>query len=90
VSPECQCDRHGLQEETFVCQHIVASLRDGLPRGFYWPRDSDQNRPDAWCSECNERLLQADWEWTPPTIEAAGVRLLCGRCYDDAKALNGF
>jgi hypothetical protein len=85
-----RCDRHGLQEEAFVCQHIVASLGDRLVRGFHWPRDSAQTRPDAWCSECNERLRQANWEWTAAAEHAAGVRLVCGRCYDEAKALNGF
>jgi hypothetical protein len=82
-----QCDKHGLQDETFVCQHIVATLVDGVPRGFHWA-NSDRSRPDAWCSRCNETSNGGDW--TPETERAAGVKLLCGACYDAAKALNGF
>jgi hypothetical protein len=87
---DIQCERHGLQEETFVCQHIVTSLQDREPRGFHWPGESNQRRPDAWCSECNERLRQAGWEWTSEAERQANIQLLCGGCYDDAKGLNGF
>jgi hypothetical protein len=90
MAHEVRCERHGLQDETFVCQHVVSSLHDRAPRGFHWSQGSDQHRPDAWCSECNERLRQGGWEWTRETEQAAGVRLLCGACYDEAKALNGF
>jgi len=30
------CDEHDTQPETFVCQHVVQSLRDRIPRGFFW------------------------------------------------------
>ena len=81
------CAEHGPQPETFVCQHIVDTLRDKIARGFFWAADSDTERPDAWCADC-ERLVHAAGDWTPAVLEVAHVQLLCALCYDDAKALN--
>ena len=85
-----ECDQHGRQQETFVCQHVVQTLRDRRPRGFFWPGESNDPRPDAWCTECNQLLKAAGWEWSEPAIEHAHIQILCGACYDEAKALNGF
>ena len=85
-----ECTRHGRQQETFVCQHVVQTLRDRRPRGFFWPGESEDPRPDAWCSECNQILKAAEWEWTERAIGHAHIQVLCGSCYDEAKALNGF
>ena len=83
-----ECDEHGLQDETFVCQHIVQSLTDNQPYGFWWPGDSEQARPDAWCTACNELNHAEGGEWTEKALELASVKLLCGACYDKAKAIN--
>ncbi len=83
-----QCATHGEQEETFVCQHIVQGLRDNVPNGFWWPSDSDKTRPDAWCTLCNELVTDAGGEWTDEVLEIVQVKLLCGACYDRAKAMN--
>lgn len=82
-----QCDIHGRQEETFVCQHIVQSLHDEIPRGFNWPASSTQNRPDAWCHECHEKVEKSNWEWTEKNLKFANVHSLCGLCYDRAKEI---
>ena len=82
------CNEHGEQAETFVCQHIVRTVQDGRPRGFFWSSDDASEYPDAWCSECNERLRVAGWQWTPDVISLASVQLLCAGCYARAKALN--
>jgi len=85
-----ECHQHGSQPETFVCEHVVQSLRDGVPRGFHWSDAAENERGDAWCSACNERLQAAGGEWTPEAERFANVKLLCGGCYDQAKRLNGF
>jgi hypothetical protein len=82
-----ECGQHGRQPQAFVCQHVAQSLRDGVPRGFWWPKDSEGPRPDAWCSECNERLKRTGGEWTGWAEELAGVTLVCGTCYDRARAM---
>lgn len=42
------CGEHGEQQATFVCQHIVMTIRDHVPRGFFWATgDPDNPRPDG-------------------------------------------
>ena len=82
------CDEHGRQPATFVCQHIVQTLKDGEPRGFWWADDPDKSRPDAWCSACEAKVQESGGEWNDENEVFAGVKLLCGLCYDRAKAIN--
>nr|OEF44024.1 hypothetical protein OAC_20180 [Vibrio cyclitrophicus 1F273] len=50
-----ECCEHGKQQQTYVCQHTVESLKDGNPRGFWWSIEQPESpRPDAWCSECED------------------------------------
>ena len=83
------CHEHGEQQETFVCQHVVQMLRDGIPRGFFWAHDgSDNPRPDAWCATCEAAVSANGGEWNDELEAVAGVSLLCGACYDRAKNIN--
>jgi hypothetical protein len=83
-----ECERHGVQEEAFVCGHLAQSLVSGFPVGFFWPASATEPRPDAWCSGCEERRVAAGGSWTPEAAAALKVRLVCGACYDLAKDLN--
>ena len=83
-----QCQRHGPQPETFVCQHLVLSLHTRLPVGFFWPRDATELRPDAWCAECEERVKLTGGEWIEAAGEELGASLLCAMCYDEVKRFN--
>ena len=83
-----ECSVHGKQQTTYVCQHLVQSLRDDIPRGFWWATESPDNpRPDAWCSECEEHVNDAG-EWNDEAEDYAGIKILCGSCYDNVKELN--
>jgi hypothetical protein len=82
------CHVHGAQPETFVCQHVVQTLRDGVPRGLFWANEPNEPRPDAWCADCNSRVAASGGDWTPEAEALARVALLCGACYDRAKAIN--
>ena len=82
------CAEHGQQDETFVCQHIVLGLNKNVPYGFWWAQGSDQLRPDAWCTLCNELVAKAGGEWCAGVLKVAQVKLLCALCYDRAKAMN--
>src|SRR5688572_29619949 len=84
-----KCSEHGVQQATFVCQHIVASLPAGESAGFFWAQDPDNPRPDAWCRACEERVRATGGEWTEECESLAAVKLLCGACYDRARALSG-
>lgn len=83
-----ECSEHGKQQATYVCQHILQSLRDGLPRGFWSAEASaDEPYPDSWCTACEERV-NADGGWNDENESQAGVSLICSSCYESAKALN--
>jgi hypothetical protein len=82
------CEVHGDQQATFVCQHIVRSLREDRPYGFFWAEDPESARPDAWCTACNEQVASTGGDWTEESEAFAGVTLICGACYDRAKAMN--
>jgi len=88
TSASFDCPEHGLQQETFVCQHIVQGLSEGRRVGFFSARDLDNPRPDAWCSECNERVRASGGEWTGEAEAKLGAKLLCGACYDRAKTFH--
>jgi hypothetical protein len=81
------CHVHGLQDQTFVCQHIAQSLHAGIPVGFCWSAEQTDERPDAWCSACEEARIDAGGDWTPEVEQKLGIKLLCGSCYDDAKSI---
>ena len=83
-----KCQEHGEQETAFVCQHIVEGLRQRRSVGFFWSRDDDSRYPDAWCSECQERLSKTGGEWIGEAAERLGAKILCGKCYEQAKALT--
>lgn len=82
------CHEHGEQQTTYVCQHIIQTLRDKKPRGFWTSDNQDNPRPDAWCTECEKKLQEVGGEWNDESEAFAGVSLLCGACYDRAIAIN--
>ena len=86
--PKVRCDSHGMQDETFVCQHIFESLRSRVPVGFIAAADPDTARPDAWCSACEKARIEAGGEWTEEVNALLNIRLLCGVCYDYAKEIS--
>jgi hypothetical protein len=85
MSDKVKCKTHGEQAAAYVCQHIVGSMHSGIPVGFHWSREDDSQRPDAWCSSCEEARSQGSGEWTDELMEVVRVSVLCGACYDHAK-----
>jgi hypothetical protein len=85
MSDKVKCKTHGVQDATYVCQHILESMHAGTPVGFHWPETSESARPDAWCHACEEARRQGNGEWTEELMEFVNIRLLCGACYDYAK-----
>lgn len=84
------CQLHGEQQKTYVCQHLVRALQTGEKVGFFW---SGGSRGDAWCSACEAvRILEGGTtgDWNQRSEEFAGIKLLCGACYDRLRELHGF
>lgn len=83
------CEKHGLQEGTFVCQHIVQGLATKTRVGFFWSVESpEMMRPDSCCFECNERVKATNGEWVGEVLELAKPQPLCGACYDLARVFH--
>src|SRR5258708_34870535 len=86
---EIQCDVHGWQQRTFVCQNIAEGLIRRKPVGFFWTADDPNNaRPDAWCSACEERVKATGGEGIDRALEHLQPKILCGACYDAAKQFH--
>jgi hypothetical protein len=77
------CTKHGKAEETFVCSHILASLKDGVGRGFF-PAIDDEGGYQALCAKC-DAMSDADWENEGKDF----IEMVCLGCYRDAADLNG-
>jgi hypothetical protein len=82
------CGEHGPQQATFVCRHLVESLRESRRVGFHCADDAANPRPDAWCGACEAKVAGTGGEWTDESEAFAGVTLLCGSCYDRVRQLN--
>lgn len=85
---EVECGKHGARSVTFVCRHLIASLRSGERVGFVSASDSADSRPDAWCHACESVRVACGGRWTDESESFAGVTLLCSACYDEVRTLN--
>ena len=81
------CLIHGMQPKAFVCRHILQSLDSQRAVGFHWSAENAGEHPDAWCSDCDEACVAAGGDWTDAVLEQVGVTLVCGSCYQAAKAI---
>lgn len=84
-----QCERHGNTEAAFVCRHVVEGLLRRERVGFFWSQeDPDNPHPDAWCSDCDERLKKTGGEWIGEALERLQATMLCAHCYEAAKMFH--
>ena len=82
-----RCSTHGLQPKAFVCCHIRQSLDTHQAVGFHWSSSDDGEYPDAWCADCEDAVVAAGGEWTETVLQQVKVTLICGSCYQAAKAI---
>ena len=80
------CNVHGEQAATLVCQHIARANEVEASIGFYWSKDDENVFPDAWCRDCNEQLLATD-EWNDKMVKAASFKVICSQCYLDLRRI---
>lgn len=79
TSSKVECRVHGVGHVTLVCRHLAQT--SGV--GFRFGNLSDP-RPDAWCYDCDLRLIEAGG-WNEENEAAAGIQVLCSGCYDVAR-----
>ena len=80
-----QCAQHGKTSATFLCQHVAFGSGQGFVTGT---DDPDDAWPDAWCNECDNRLMANGGEWNDEIEALAQVTLLCAGCYEAARERN--
>ena len=81
-----ECEVHGKQTATFVCNHLVRGDKLGFNYG-YDPEYPDDLYPDAWCDEC-ESVLEAEGEWNEKSEAFADIKVLCSTCYEECRERN--
>jgi hypothetical protein len=78
------CDVHGATGPTYVCKHLVT----GKDLGFFAADETTSERPDAWCSRCEQVRIAEGGEWNDRSESFAGITLICASCYDQARERN--
>jgi len=90
MAENVNCETHGPQEATYVCQHLAASLNNKEKVGFFFSR---QPRGDAWCARCEEVRIREGGptgDWNEKSEAFAKITILCGACYDRVRAGQEF
>ncbi len=77
------CDKHGSNEETFVCSHILETLQTKTPTGFHWILD-EEGGVQAFCDAC---WNATDDEWAE--MSGTVCRMICLNCLKNAATING-
>ncbi|MFS1945926.1 hypothetical protein BCU64_001180 [Vibrio lentus] len=69
--------------------YVCMSACRRKPSGFWSAEPEPGNeRPESWCSACEDKVNSDGGEWNDESEAFAGVTLLCGACYDRAKEMN--
>ena len=76
------CAEHGDRDWAAVCAHILETLQDEVPRGFWWVID-DEGGYQAFCTEC-EHMDGAEWE----RVREDMCTILCIECFLRAASIN--
>lgn len=82
------CAEHGPQEITFACRHLLKSLSTKKRVGFF---NSSEPRGDAWCNACDAVRIREggkSGDWNERSEAFAGIKIVCGQCYDRIRKLN--
>jgi hypothetical protein len=84
------CDLHEYRRIAFVCKHLDHTNKVGFQEAFKsfenmeLPEEEDLQ---AWCEEC-EQVRQREGGWNDRSMEFAGIKIVCEKCYFEMKELN--
>ncbi|WP_125722216.1 hypothetical protein [Flavobacterium ustbae] len=82
---EIICDIHGSKEMSFSCIHIATAINTKTQVGFFYSEAEEDLPQIAWCSSCEQYLLDNGEEWTEAFQRLADFKMLCADCFDEAK-----
>ncbi len=77
-----QCNRHGPSQICYVCEHLDMASSG---RGFNTDLKAEEERPDAWCDDC-DRLLDGLDDWDAVGDRHPTIVIVCAGCYDILRA----
>ncbi len=83
------CSLHGTQGVGLVCEHVAFAIDRNERVGFHWGDDTDLARPDAWCTQCENRLVALNGASSAQWFKDAGFKIFCAGCWDEAKRICG-
>jgi len=89
IQSQTQCPLHGREGIGLVCGHIALAVDRGERVGFFWGDDTDTARPDAWCLECEQKLLAVNGASSEQWFGDAHFKIFCAKCWDRAKTICG-
>ena len=83
------CSRHGMAGIGLVCKHIAHAIDRGDKVGFFWGDGEDTARPDAWCKDCEKKLVALNGASSEQWFIEAEFEIICESCWDEARAVCG-
>jgi hypothetical protein len=83
------CETHGEDRRTFVCQHLNSTTKIGFEETFSTFKGMviEEDKFQAWCSECEKVRLSTDG-WNEESMEFAKNKIVCETCYFEIKAFQ--
>jgi hypothetical protein len=81
------CDQHGSSGCAYICTHLLQSLNDSVLCGLTMELD-DGGNPNAWCDECERKLVMAGDVWTDELSKFANISVVCRECYQSLESVN--
>lgn len=85
-----ECPAHGKLRYAFICQHLsknkFTGFEEAFPTYIGMPQDEEDDF-QAWCDECEKVRARCDG-WNDESMEFAGIKLVCERCYFEIKEFN--
>jgi hypothetical protein len=80
---QVNCQKHGLQGFAFTCIHVAIAVDTRENVGFC---QGDNEKPEmAWCSACDAHIKKHGWD--DALKKKADFKMLCLRCFEDARAV---
>jgi hypothetical protein len=80
------CELHGTKDISFTCIHIAMAIDQRKKVGFYYSEAEEDFPQIAWCTSCEQYLLDNDEEWTDAFQTLADFKMLCSDCFEEAKS----
>jgi hypothetical protein len=81
------CPVHGRQGIGLACTHVAHAIDSGADVGFFWGDETDTARPDAWCAECERKLVALKGVSSDRWFDEGEFKVLCAACWDEARAI---